>query len=111
MSEVVVRAWNQIFLSLTFVVAVTAFFPDVAHLGEPDVAHEMMPADHDHEETAEKDTGHCHIGASCTGAMDVKNWQVASRIGLSLPKLRFALVVNGDSHALGSDPPVPIVIV
>lgn len=48
MSEVVVRAWNQIFLSLTFVVAVTAFFPDVAHLGEPDVAHEMMPADHEH---------------------------------------------------------------
>ncbi|MCO4847782.1 MAG: hypothetical protein KC448_07390 [Yoonia sp.] len=111
MSEVVVRIWRQIVLSLTVVVAVIAFLPDVAHLGAQDVAHEMMAADHDHENRAEEGSGHCHSGASCTGAMTVKNWLIASRVGLALPQLRFALVVNGDSHTLGSDPPVPIVTV
>ena len=99
-------------MSLTVIVAVTAFVPDVAHLGEPDVAHDMMAVDHDHKDTGDKEaSGHCHSGASCTGAMDINNWQVASRVGLVLPQLNFALVVNADSYMLGSDPPVPIVTV
>lgn len=99
--------WRHMFLALAVFIAVAAFLPDTAHFQTAADNHAELPVDHDHSDTNAQE-GHCHTGATCTGAINIRSYAAQINIGLLIEQHRVVFAINHTGHVSANDPPVPI---